>query len=195
MASIDASTSGAGGIITTADNTGTLNIQSGGTTIATISSTGLAVASGKTLSVNGTTVPSNIPAFSAYRTSSQSISSSTFTKITFNAEEYDTNSNFASPAFTPTVAGYYLIGAGYNAAGGGVPSRTILDLYKNGNQVRRLFDTSTRVDNASGMVMLYMNGSTDYIEVYAYIVASSPQIYSNGSPSDTFFTGVLVRGA
>lgn len=41
MASIDASTSGAGGIITTADNTGTLNLQSGGTTIATISSNGL----------------------------------------------------------------------------------------------------------------------------------------------------------
>ena len=40
MASIDASTSGAGGIITTADNTGTLNIQSGGTTIATVASTG-----------------------------------------------------------------------------------------------------------------------------------------------------------
>lgn len=41
MASINASTSGAGGIITTADNTGTLNLQSGGTTIATISSNGL----------------------------------------------------------------------------------------------------------------------------------------------------------
>ena len=195
MASINASTSGAGGIITTADNTGTLNIQSGGTTIATISSTGLAVASGKTLSVNGTTVPSNIPAFSAYKATSQSITSSTFTKITFSSEEYDTNSNFASSTFTPTIAGYYMIGAGYNAAGGGTPSRTILDIYKNGNQVRRLFDVSTRSDNASGSCLLYMNGSTDYLEVYAYIVASSPQIYSNGSASDTFFTGVLVRSA
>ena len=41
--------------------------------------------------------------------------------------------------------------------------------------------------------MLYLNGSTDYLEVYAYIVASSPQIY--GASSDTFFTGVLVRAA
>jgi hypothetical protein len=45
--SIDASTSGAGGIITTADNTGTLNLQSGGTTIATLNSSGLTMATGK----------------------------------------------------------------------------------------------------------------------------------------------------
>lgn len=189
MASIDASTSGAGGIITTADNTGTLNLQSGGTTIATINSTGLSMASGKVLAPTG-------PAFSATKNANQSITSSTFTKITFQVEDYDTNNNFDNTTnyrFTPTIAGYYLIGAGYNAAGGGVPSRTILDIYKNGGQVKRLFDTSTRCDNASGTVMLYLNGSTDYLEVYAYIVATSPQIY--GSGSDTFFTGVLVRAA
>jgi hypothetical protein len=36
MASIDASTSGAGGIITTADNTGILNLQTAGTTAVTV---------------------------------------------------------------------------------------------------------------------------------------------------------------
>jgi len=41
--SINASTSGAGGVITTADATGILNIQSAGTTVAAVSSTGLAV--------------------------------------------------------------------------------------------------------------------------------------------------------
>lgn len=51
--SINASTSGAGGVITTADNTGNLELQSGGSTIATVSSTGLSLATGKTLSVGG----------------------------------------------------------------------------------------------------------------------------------------------
>ena len=51
--SINASTSGAGGVITTADNTGILNLQSSGATIATVSSTGLSLATGKTLSVGG----------------------------------------------------------------------------------------------------------------------------------------------
>jgi hypothetical protein len=43
MASINASTSGAGGVITTADATGNLSLQSGGTTVVAVSSTGLAV--------------------------------------------------------------------------------------------------------------------------------------------------------
>ena len=79
MASIDASTSGAGGIITTADNTGTLNIQSGGTTIATISSTGLNVASGKTLSVNGTSALTSLPAGSVLQVVNATYSTTTST--------------------------------------------------------------------------------------------------------------------
>lgn len=53
--SINASTSGAGGLITTADNTGNLELQSGGSAIATVSSTGLSLATGKTLSIDGAT--------------------------------------------------------------------------------------------------------------------------------------------
>ena len=65
--SINASTSGAGGLITTADNTGILQLQSAGTTIATISSTGLA------LNTGNITLPSGAaPAFSAYQSSAQS---------------------------------------------------------------------------------------------------------------------------
>jgi hypothetical protein len=49
--SINASTSGAGGVITTADNTGILNLQSAGTTVAAVSSTGVAITG--TLSASG----------------------------------------------------------------------------------------------------------------------------------------------
>ena len=41
--SINASTSGAGGVITTADNTGTLNIQSAGSTVLALTSSGTTV--------------------------------------------------------------------------------------------------------------------------------------------------------
>jgi hypothetical protein len=53
MASINASTSGPGGIITSGDTSGNLELQSGGSAIATVSSTGLSLASAKTLSVDG----------------------------------------------------------------------------------------------------------------------------------------------
>ena len=51
MASINASTSGGGGIITTADATGNLDIQSGGSTVVAVTSTGVAVTG--TLSATG----------------------------------------------------------------------------------------------------------------------------------------------
>jgi hypothetical protein len=49
--SINAITTGSGGVVTTADNSGNLNIQSGGTTVAAITSAGLNVVG--TLTVNG----------------------------------------------------------------------------------------------------------------------------------------------
>ena len=57
-------------------------------------------------------VAGNGPAFSAYQSSAQTLSSNTATKLTFTTEEFDTNNNFASSTFTPTVAGYYLVTAG-----------------------------------------------------------------------------------
>jgi hypothetical protein len=55
-------------------------------------------------------VSGNMPAFSYYQSSAQTLSSNTLTKITFTTSEFDTTSGmYASSRFTPTVAGYYLI--------------------------------------------------------------------------------------
>ena len=57
MASINASTAGGGGIITTSDATGNLNIQSGGSTVVAVTSTGASVTGtlAATGAVSGTT--------------------------------------------------------------------------------------------------------------------------------------------
>ena len=60
-------------------------------------------------------VSGNMPVFSAYLSGYQGgVSQSTWTKVSLNAEYYDTNSNFNTSTykFTPTVAGYYQINAG-----------------------------------------------------------------------------------
>ncbi len=57
MASINASTSGAGGLISTADATGNLSLQSGGTTVVALTSAGAAVTG--TLSATGAANLSN----------------------------------------------------------------------------------------------------------------------------------------
>ena len=144
-------------------------------------------------SVTGTVMVSgNMPAFSAYPSSNQSVTSATFTKILFQTELFDTNNNFASSTFTPTVAGYYQFN-GYlspNTAN----NRILVNLYKNGTRVAVLSDTGDGSGNTSGgSTLVYCNGSTDYIELYGYIVGTSPQWY--GAIDSTYFSGCLVRGA
>jgi hypothetical protein len=57
MASINASTSGAGGVITTADSSGVLNLQSGGANVATINAFGIGLGTGVPASGIGITFP------------------------------------------------------------------------------------------------------------------------------------------
>jgi hypothetical protein len=122
-------------------------------------------------------VSGNMPAFSAYTASDQSITASTYTKITLDTEEWDTNNNFASSRFTPTVAGYYAVGGYYNFNSSSVTStRAQLVLYKNGSAYKRLVDISATGVVINGGSVVYMNGSTDYIEFYAWIAGTSPAI-------------------
>lgn len=135
------------------------------------------------------------PAFSAYANASQSISSVTYTKITFNAEEFDTANCFDSTTnyrFTPTVAGYYQVNV-VVASGGNASHWAII--YKNGTGVKYGAANSVAVDigyGASISALIYMNGTTDYIEGYTYI-ATAATITNNAT--NTYFQASMVRGA
>ena len=131
----------------------------------------------------------SLPAFSVYPSGNQSISQNTFTKINFATEEFDTNSNFASNRFTPTVAGYYQISANMVLVQG--TGLGIIYLYKNGSAYKNftgIFGTEVYVN---GSVLVYLNGSTDYLEMFAFGSGTSPVI--QGGSSQTWFTGVGVR--
>jgi len=197
MASINASTSGAGGIITTADNTGTLNLQSGGTTIATINSTGLSMASGKLLAPTG-------PAFAAYQTNgsaNQSVSSDTWTKAKIDTEEYDTASCYDTTnyRFTPNVAGYYQINGCLYLRNAAASAFKIVGIYKNGSLYKQgtgIYLTGnyyTAADTFPVSTLVYLNGSTDYVELWGYVSSSSAS-FGYGSVN-TLFNGFLARGA
>ena len=105
----------------TSDLSGTLSLQSNGVAVTVPAVAGTMMVSG------------NMPTFSAYNTSSQSVTSSTFTKITFDTEVFDTNNNFATSRFTPTVAGYYQCN-GLLRATGTAMTGAIVAFYKTGAQ-------------------------------------------------------------
>ena len=137
----------------------------------------------------------NGPAFSAYKTASQTITASTFTKIVFDTETFDTNSNFASSTFTPTVAGYYQINANFTTTSTTTTDFIYVTVYKNGAETTRGSHEMPATANYPTSVvstLFYMNGSTDYIEAYGY--SNATRSIQTGIPF-TSFSAALIRGA
>ena len=145
----------------------------------------------------GTNVVGNGPAFSAYSNANQSITAATATKVSLQLEVFDTNSNFASSRFTPTVAGYYQVNAAIYFAGSTI-QYGLARIYKNGSvyQSGQFFyvaaGTSDTMANVSSIVSL--NGSTDYIELYGNQSGGTSTIMVAGS-SQTYFNACLIRSA
>ena len=148
------------------------------------------------VSLDGTVV-----AFAAYLSAGQSIDDNVVTKVTFNAELFDTNSNFDSTTnyrFTPTVSGYYQI----NFAAAFSPS-TDGDLYslrihKNGSLYLRCGEQASIANFIGDSIsqVIYFNGTTDYIEFYAYQdnAANTARTLS-GASTDTMVSGIRIGGS
>ena len=137
------------------------------------------------------------PAFSAYQGTggSQSISATTYTKVTFDVEVFDTNNNFASNRFTPTVAGYYQVNWLVTTQSTSPSNYLFTDLYKNGADFCRGSLTIPQTSSygfSNGSALIYMNGTTDYLEVYCWSAASTSLA---NNQQYTTFNGSLVRAA
>jgi hypothetical protein len=156
-----------------------------------------AVAGTNTVTIAAQTGTLNVagPAFSAYRSSNQTLTQNTYVKIQLNTESFDTNNNFDSTTnyrFTPTVAGYYQLSAQMqlNTSSGVL----FIAIYKNGLQFQASGLSATL--GAGSLVsinsLVSANGSTDYFEIFVYSDNAAPQI--NGS-TNSFFSGFLARGA
>jgi hypothetical protein len=145
----------------------------------------------------------NTPAFFVYKTgSTQSISSGTITKVTFNTELYDTDNNFDNSTnyrFTPTTAGKYFFSASIYVAGS---SQRYLNVYirKNGSTNFGSYsaeDTENNLGSAGVVanVTYDMNGSSDYVEVFAQSSVTSGNIQYDNNGFTTYFQGYKLIGA
>ena len=182
MALINTTTTGVLGSTFYADGTGDLTIQQNGVTLNKLTSA---------------------PAFSAYSNAPQTISNITYTKISLQVEEFDTASAFDSTTnyrFTPLVAGYYQINGGiqFNAT---ICRSGIALIYKNGSSYKQGTympqATTTDAANQAPIVssLVYLNGSTDYVELYGWSQTLSGTITTTSGSINTWFNGSLVRSA
>ena len=173
MALINTTTTGVLGSTIFGDGTGPLTVQQNGVTLG---------------------IFGNQPAFYVAIGTNQSISSGTITKLQFNTETFDTNSNYDTTnyRFLPTVAGYYQINlnAEYSAQTG----IQNVSIYKNGSRVASgafLNSSSAGTGMSSTSVLTYLNGTTDYVEAYGYTTSAST-CYAGSSSQ---FSGCLIRAA
>ena len=145
----------------------------------------------------GTGVATAAPAFSAYASAAQTVTTNTDAKVVFDTETFDTNSNFASSRFTPTVAGYYQLNT-IIRFNGTTPSQYVIYFYKNGASLGISFNAVASLGNlmCSASTLVYLNGSTDYMEVYALLTATTPTLGAgSGNPNTNYFSGSMVRSA
>lgn len=158
----------------------------------------------KKVSVSELTAATTGPAFSAFQSVAQTLSSSTNTLTEFQTEEFDTGGCFNSsgssttlngltaPAwsFVPNVAGYYQVN--FAAQGGAAITRISISIQKNGSTIKGLQDTSSAlVSQASGSALIYLNGTGDYIQAFTFF--SVGQIMQTTAPA-TWFQAAFVRG-
>jgi hypothetical protein len=142
------------------------------------------------------------PAFSAYAGTSQTVTLSTATKVAIDTENFDTNSCFdtALYRFTPNVAGYYQVNGSLRATVGTTFSQYSSIIYKNGAELTRSLVNISFPAGSNQMLgvstIVYMNGSTDYLELYGVLAGSGTATFGFvSSVLTSTFSGFLARAA
>jgi hypothetical protein len=128
------------------------------------------------------------PSFSVFRTTDQTVSANTYTKVAFTSEAWDTDNCFDSSTnyrFTPTVAGKYEIQ--FCMIGSGTQNYGLL--YFNGTRVKGI-NQNVSGATANGSTILSFNGTTDYVEFFVYLTSGTSV---TGTAEYTYATGSYLR--
>ena len=141
----------------------------------------------------------NGPAFRAYIATEQAITSGSQQKVTFGTETFDTNSNFSSSRFTPTIEGYYQLNATVRIEGNSGTGECMITIWKNGSEYARGTNEQGTEQGANWYSMqvsdiAYANGSSDYFEIYIQQTSGGNRNTTAGT-NISYFSGLMVRGA
>jgi hypothetical protein len=140
----------------------------------------------------------NTPAFEAYLNATQSVSDNSVTKLTIDTEVYDSDSDYDNSTnyrFTPSVAGKYFVYGSVSIAQGDQKGQ--IYLYKNGSSYKSLSSVlpTDEFCPITFQAVLDMNGSSDYLELFARVNTSGSGQQINSGTKDTYFGAYRVIGA
>jgi len=139
----------------------------------------------------------NTPAFLATRTSSQTISDSTTTKLEFSTEVFDTDSCYDPTTnfrFTPTKSGKYLFFCKFMLQNTAEPVQVLCTFLKNGStsfEGFRQTANGSEVDVTCHQI-LEANGTTDYFEATVFHQAGANRSVFGNTEQRTHFGGFFI---
>ena len=112
----------------------------------------------------------NTPAFFASQTVAQAVANTTVTQLQFNTEEFDTDSAYDTSTykFTPQTAGKYSLFACVMFNTGTDFDQIECSIKKNGTIYSSNIFVNQNYNSSVVTTIVDMNGSSDYVEVYAY---------------------------
>jgi hypothetical protein len=155
----------------------TLDLASGSAGTITLDAADLTGALPAISGANLTGMAGNTPYFYAKRSGNQALTDAVTTKITFGDEVYDSDGCYdptTNHRFTPTTAGKYFISSSASFDAGGIDRFHAIYYYikKNGSTLASVY--ADDYDNFLGYAkpvtltaIVDMNGTSDYIEMYA----------------------------
>jgi len=148
---------------------------------------------------------SNVPAFQAILSSTQTITNSTYTKVQYNTEIFDTDNvydNSTNYRFTVPSNGKYFLYSGnycYDAQNAEAIAYMDIAFYKNGSQFHRLSNDNGNAKSITSdfyNISATVNASTnDYFEVYIKIGQKNginPQVIGGSSIYHSWFGGFKI---
>ena len=139
--------------------------------------------------------PTSWPSFKARLSTSQNITSASPTKVEFDTEEFDTNSDYDNSTnyrFTPTAAGKYLIIMNLNLSGCDT-GYFYCEIRKNGSAIQRSTDRTATIERSfSVAVIMDMNGSTDYLEGFIASETDTDYYSTGGDNYLSIFTASRI---
>ena len=126
----------------------------------------------------------------------QSVSSSTWTKVAFDTALVDSHNwyNTSTYRYTPQIAGWYSVSATIGFPNGVTRYLCAFQVGTNTYGDNRVFDllgNSSGAARNSGTRIVYLNGSTDYLETYGWLTSTGTHAFTQAD--GVMFSAHLVR--
>jgi hypothetical protein len=128
---------------------------------------------------NGITFSTNVPMFYGYQSAAQSLTNNAAAAITLDSSTIDTYAGHSNSSnnsrYVAQIPGWYLV-SGTVVFGPNATAGRGATIYKNGTEVLGAAGFSagtTPFASATGMCLVYLNGTGDYVELWGYQISTT----------------------